>query len=373
MTAKEEIREKCLGCNLCARDCALLKDEGPVKSLAEKEISFETASACMICGLCEKVCPRNLSPRNLFTEERVRHLKGKENTVLSTSSPDRAKTSFQEYREFYQIDYSKYEIQEDEIAESVFFPGCLDNCYIPRSTMAAFEYLLFNNICEKMWNGCCSEPLITYCLADRITEHNNHLLQFAIKHGIKQVVTPCTNCYFSLNEAFKGTDIKVVSLYDILDVGIYNDGQIYTFHDSCSDRIHNNNIFADGVRRLLKKENFKCVEMKHNRNTSLCCGTGGGALKYRPQYESVYANKRLDEAREVGADVIVTFCPNCGMQYINNPYGIKIKHILQIVFGIDEELEDSFYKKSHLFDGEEGKKRYLRLQNAPIINNVKSL
>lgn len=373
MTLKEQIKENCLGCNRCTKDCALLKEAGPVKQLISHDISFEVASSCMMCGLCEKVCPQHLSPRKLFVKEREHYLHGKENTILSTSSPDRENPIFKEYRQFYHIDYSPYEIKKDEIVESVFFPGCLDNCFIPKSTIETFKYLFYNNICQKMWNGCCSEPLITYCLNEREKEHNNHLLQFALKHGIKRVVTPCTNCYFSLTTAFQGSDIEVISLYDILDIGIKNDGQIYTFHDSCSDRIHNHNIFANGMRRLLKNADFHCVEMEHHKNTSLCCGTGGGALHYRPQYESIYVDKRIEEAKAVNADVIVTFCPNCGMQLLNNPYGIKVKHILQIVFGIENELEDSLYKKQHLFDGADGKKRQKKLKESPIINSIKSI
>ena len=371
MTMKEKILENCLECHLCERDCALLKEIGSTKELAKNDISFEIASSCMVCGLCEKVCPRHLSPRKLFIEERTNYLTEKENSLLSTTSPDRVNTLFKEYRQFYKIDYSPYEIHENDIVESVFFPGCLDNCFIPKSTLETFKYLFYNNICQKMWNDCCSEPLITYCLDKREAEHNHHLLQFALKHGIKRIVTPCTNCYFSLNRVFKDTDIEVISLYDILNIGIQNDGLTYTFHDSCSDRIHNNNIFANGVRHLLEKEGFNCVEMKHHKNNSLCCGTGGGAQHYRPQYEKVYVDKRIEEAKEVNADVIVTFCPTCGMQLLNNPYNIKVKHILQIVFGIENELEDSLYKKQHLFDGEDGQKRLENLKKSPIINSLK--
>lgn len=115
------------------------------------------------------------------------------------------------------------------------------------------------------------------------------------------------------------------------------------------------------------------MEMKHHNDTSICYGTGGGAQHYRLQYESVYVDQRIAEAKEVHADVIVTFCPTCGMQLLNNPYGIKVKHILQIVFGIENELEDSLYKKQHLFDGVDGKRRQKELKESPIINSVKSI
>ena len=368
MDAREKIQKNCVGCNLCARDCALLKEVGPIKKLVNGAIPSDVASACMICGLCDSVCPKHLSPREVFIEERIQNIQGKEYTLLSSTSPDRTKTFFQEYKEHYKIDYSPYELQEGEMAESVFFPGCLVNSYLPETTVRTFEALRDRNLCQKMWNGCCSENFITYSLMLRKERHDLKLKEFALRHGIKRVVTPCCNCYFSLTEAFQGTDIRVVSVFDLLDdIKIPAAEGIYTFHDSCSDRIHDHNVFADGMRRILQKNGFHCVEMEHHRDTSLCCGTGGGAQHYRPQYESVYVNKRIEEAHTVNADYLVTYCPNCGMQYIDNPYGFRVRHVLQLMFGTEHELDEAFEQKKHLFDGADGTQRKELLAKAPII------
>lgn len=368
MNARERIQQNCIGCNLCARDCALLKEVGPIKTLVEGPIPADVASGCMICGLCDSVCPKHLSPRSVFVEERIRNIQGKEYSLLSSTSPDRTQTVFQAYKAHYGIDYAPYELLEGEIVESVFFPGCLVNSYLPETTVRTFQALQKKDICQRMWNGCCSENFITYSLMDRKARHDWKLKEFALRHGIKRVVTPCCNCFFSLTEAFQGTSIQVVSVFDLLeDIQIPTMPGVYTFHDSCADRLHDHNIFADGMRRILQRNGFQCAEMKHHHNTSLCCGTGGGAQHSRPQYESVYVNKRIEEAHAVNADYLITFCPGCGMQFIENPYGIKVRHVLQLMFGTEHELDVAFEQKKHLFDGADGLRRKKLLAEAPII------
>jgi heterodisulfide reductase subunit D len=81
-----------------------------------------------------------------------------------------------------------------------------------------------------------------------------------------------------------------------------------TFHDPC--RLGRHLGLYDPPRILLQAiDGLELVEMYHHRNTALCCGTSmwmncGLASK---QIQMT----RLREARETGADVLVTACPKC--------------------------------------------------------------
>ena len=85
----------------------------------------------------------------------------------------------------------------------------------------------------------------------------------------------------------------------------------YTYHDPCYLGRHNNTYDAPraaidcipGLRR---------VEMQGNcRDRSFCCGGGGLMLFYEPEEEQRMGVVRVQQAREAGADVIVTACPYC--------------------------------------------------------------
>ena len=85
----------------------------------------------------------------------------------------------------------------------------------------------------------------------------------------------------------------------------------YTYHDPCYLGRHNGiydppRIAIDGIPGLRR------VEMKGNcRDRSFCCGGGGLMLFYEPEEEQRMGVVRVQQAREAGADVIVTACPYC--------------------------------------------------------------
>ncbi len=74
---------------------------------------------------------------------------------------------------------------------------------------------------------------------------------------------------------------------------------------------------------------IKRVEMIRCRDRSFCCGGGGLALFYEPIEERRMGQVRVEMAKDVGANVIVTACPFC-LVHIED--GIKTS-------GMEEEME----------------------------------
>ncbi len=364
---KNDILDNCISCNMCMRDCFLLQEIGPVKKLAGNEINEEISSACMACGLCESVCPKQLSPMKMLYQSRIKNVKGRENQIISLTSPDREKTSYHVYNEVYGVDYSDILISGK--AKTVFFPGCVVSSYMPKLARTLFHLLKEKGLCEKMWLDCCTRNFTTYGCLERAESYGNKLMKFAKEHEIERIVTVCTNCHNSLKSVFQETGIEVVSVYSILDFKTVPDSLIYTVHDSCSDR-EANGLFSTKSREFLINNGFNVVEMKHSQKNSICCGRGGGAQHIRPEYSQKYVEMRLNEAKDVNADVIVVYCPLCGMTYLDNSFGIKVKHILEVMLDLDSELPDANDKSKLLFAGQLGKKRKEYLRNVKIINDV---
>lgn len=94
-----------------------------------------------------------------------------------------------------------------------------------------------------------------------------------------------------------------------------------TFHDPCYLG-RGNNIY-DAPREILLELDTDLIEMKKNKNRSMCCGAGGAQMFK----ESEKGNKeinilRTEQAIEVNPEIIATACPFCNTMLTD---GIKNK------------------------------------------------
>jgi Fe-S oxidoreductase len=68
----------------------------------------------------------------------------------------------------------------------------------------------------------------------------------------------------------------------------------------------------DAPRQILRAiPGLHFVEMHRIREYAYCCGGGGGVPDAHPNVAHSAAIQRLDEARDVGADLLVTACQHC--------------------------------------------------------------
>jgi len=86
---------------------------------------------------------------------------------------------------------------------------------------------------------------------------------------------------------------------------------VYTYHDPCYLGRHNG--IYDAPRKLLHSlPGLKLVEMERSRDRSFCCGGGDVILWHEIEQEDMrMAEKRLQMARQTGANILVTACPFC--------------------------------------------------------------
>jgi Fe-S oxidoreductase len=91
----------------------------------------------------------------------------------------------------------------------------------------------------------------------------------------------------------------------------YNKKVIY--HDPCF--LGKQNKIFDAPRDILRAiEGIELLEFSGSRENSLCCEGGGGRMFY--EAESPYernSEKRVQEAVDKGAEILVTSCPFCVM------------------------------------------------------------
>ncbi len=77
--------------------------------------------------------------------------------------------------------------------------------------------------------------------------------------------------------------------------------------------------------------------MTDSKEDSLCCGGGGGRIWMDTQKGERFSDLRIDQAVDTGAEIMVTTCPYCIVNFEDsllshkNSQAIEIKDITEII------------------------------------------
>lgn len=118
-----------------------------------------------------------------------------------------------------------------------------------------------------------------------------------------------------------GVPFKITSMMELM-AKLIMDGRIrldksvwknhrFTYHDSCN--IARSGGILEEPRIVINAAVDDFVEMEHNKERSICCGGGGGALAISEfSKRRIAAGKiKADETRATGANVVLQSCHNC--------------------------------------------------------------
>ena len=167
---------------------------------------------------------------------------------------------------------------------------------------------------------CCGEPALRMGdegLFQEMVERN--LDQFR-QAGVKTIITTSPHCYsLFVNEYpdLKG-EFKIQHYTEFLTEAFASrkpelsrrSPLTVTYHDPCYLGKHNQ-IFNAPRELIQMVPQVKFVEMRMTKDESLCCGGGGGRMFAEVEEENRLSDKRVEQAMDVGADVLVTACPWC--------------------------------------------------------------
>jgi len=83
-----------------------------------------------------------------------------------------------------------------------------------------------------------------------------------------------------------------------------------TYHDPC--HLGRYSELYDAPRRILEAiPGIELIEMPRNREKAWCCGAGAGVKTAFPDFAAWTGEQRVEEAKETGAQALVTACPFC--------------------------------------------------------------
>jgi Fe-S oxidoreductase len=209
--------------------------------------------------------------------------------------------------------------------ETVYFVGCVSSLY-PRAYRApqALVGLLEKSNADYSVLGageiCCGFPLFISGMVDEAREVAEANVASVAEAGAKQLVTTCPSCYRMWREFYPrllGEAPQVEVLHSTqwlaqadLDLRPLGAARTATYHDPC-DLGRGSGVYDPPRDFLSHLEGIELVEMARTRAESLCCGGGGNMESLAPDTSAAVAQRRVQQAIDAGADLLVTACPQC--------------------------------------------------------------
>ncbi|MDD3233556.1 MAG: (Fe-S)-binding protein [Candidatus Methanomethylophilus sp.] len=283
---------------------------------------------CTGCGNCEAVCHANIPLTDLWETMRnwlVIHGYGpmpvhktmakKVHQVHNPYNEDPKKRG----------DWWPKEVPRYNPPDAIFFAGCTGSYRqqgIPQNGVRVLNRagVRMNILGEDEW--CCSSPLLRTGTDSESLDCALHNVEKADGMGAKDMIMTCAGCYKTVSMDFgryyakAGQNVYHFSQYAEKLIKArklplnHEFNHTVTYHDPCHLGRHMG--VYDPPRNVLKAiKGLKFVEMTRSRESSRCCGAGGG---YKSQYNNFavrIASERIRDAEATGADVLVTCCPFC--------------------------------------------------------------
>jgi Fe-S oxidoreductase len=200
---------------------------------------------------------------------------------------------------------------------------------------------------------CCGGRAYDLGYMGELTKYAENNVEMLKTSGVKTVVTSCSDCYHAFKVLYdkvglKG-DLEVLHITEYLE-RLIQEGKLkpnkevattVTYHDPCHlGRLGEPWIHWDGKikveldmriqhepkktfrrgtngvyeppRNVLKSiPGLRLVEMFRTKEYTWCCGAGGGVIDAYPDFSIWTAIERIKEARDTGAEALVTACPWC--------------------------------------------------------------
>jgi Fe-S oxidoreductase len=193
---------------------------------------------------------------------------------------------------------------------------------------------------------CCGESVRkagNETLFKRLAREN---IKTFIDAGVKTILVSSPHCYHTFKNEYPEfkTNFEVMHITQYL-FRLIKEGKIkitkeykkkVTYHDPCYLGRHNG-IYDEPRDTLKKIPGLELKEMADTRETSLCCGMGGGRVWMETAKNERFSDIRLNQALDVGAEELVTACPYCITQFedsrlsLKNSAAIQIKDITEVL------------------------------------------
>ena len=353
-----EVFKLCFQCGLCDAVCPWNKVRPFSMRRIIREATFglteidgEDIWRCTTCGKCTQQCPRGVkqidigvSLRRVASEYEVfpasvRSARTARASLISEGNPLQGERK-------KRADWAKELSVKTytEGMEALYFVGCYLS-YDPRmKKVATATANILNKAGVKFGilgdkESCCGESIRKTGSEEVFKNLAKENIKTFIDNGVRKIIVSSPHCYHT----FKNEYPEFMVNFEVIHISQYlleliNDGRLgltkeyekkVTYHDPCYLGRHND-IYDEPRETLKKIPGLELVEMTDSRKNSLCCGGGGGRIWMDTPKEERFSDLRLEQANEVGAQVLVTSCPYCITNFEESRLNMEYEDILEI-------------------------------------------
>ena len=295
------------------------------------EIESEDLWRCTTCGSCLERCPRGVNQIDLGVA--LRRLATKYDVVHASAKPAKsARVRLNDdgnplnKKRAERADWAEgLPVRPFTEGTEILFFGCCYLCYDPRMKSVARATIKILNKAGVDYGilgaseSCCGESIRKTGAEDTFKNLARRNIRTFIDNGVKKILVSSPHCY----EAFKNQYAEFMVNFEVVHVTEYlleliREGRLkitgklekrVTWHDPCYLGRHNG-IFEEPREILRAIPGLTFEEMASNRDNGLCCG-GGGRVWMETVKGERFSDLRMEQARTVGAEVLVTACPYC--------------------------------------------------------------
>jgi Fe-S oxidoreductase len=353
-----EVYKHCYQCGICDAVCPWnrVRDFSIRRIIREAafgltEIESEDIWRCTTCGTCPQRCPRGVeqitlgvSLRRIASNYDVFPAEAKPASIVRGGLRTEGNPLDEERskRADWAVDLSVKPFTE---GTEVLFFSCCYGAFDPRmkkvarATAAILQRAGVDFGILGTKESCCGEATRKTGGEDIYRYLAKENIKTFVDHGVKKIVVSSPHCYETFKNEYTEfmVNFEVVHiveyLAELIDAGRIEIGGEYrkrvTYHDPCYLGRHND--IYDQPRAVLEQvPGLELVEMRDTRRGSLCCGGGGGRVWMDTPKGERFSDLRLEQARDVEAQVLATSCPYCITMFEDSRLSLDYEELLEI-------------------------------------------
>ncbi len=322
--------------HLLASAPLLQADPAGLKKLLGEVISEEEVWDCTTCAACMEVCP--------MLNEHIAKIMGlRQFAVLMESKfPEEFQTLYRglenqgnpwginaDTRSDWAKDLQIPLIAAKGETDVLLWVGCAGSFdqhsqKIARSLVtvlqkAGVDFAFLGNE-EK----CCGDPARRSGMEYLYQIQARQNIETLNRYQFQRIVTICPHGYHMLKNEYSkmGGNYRVMHHSELLlellaekKIALRTaDAEKMTYHDPCY--LGRYNGIYDPPREIMRAVNGqRALEMSSTRETSFCCGAGGGGMWKEEKSGKRISHCRLEQAEKTGSDTVVTACPFCSIMF----------------------------------------------------------
>ncbi len=315
------------------------------------DIESDDVWRCTTCGRCAAECPRGVDPievgvavRRVATRygafpESVRGVRSAAQSLAGDGNP----LGFERVRRDGWADGLGVKPFAEGM-EILYFVGCYGS-YDPRMrrvAVATAKVLQRAGVDFGILGAaesCCGDAIRKAGNEDVFKALARANIKAFVDRGVKRVLVSSPHCMNSFLHDYRELMVhfEVVHVSQFLEELVAAgrlrlSGEVkrrVTWHDPCYLGRHNG--VYEPPRNVLKAiPGLDLAEMADSRKDSLCCGGGGGRIWMDTPKGERFSDLRMAQARDAGAEVLVTSCPYCISMFEESRLGLAPGTALEV-------------------------------------------